>query len=374
MSIGEKILIVGIFSPVISWCGGAELVAVSMINSLKEQGHTVIVLSNQTLNQSKFKDVFGSKVFVDQQIIFPLHFFSPTDYRNIYTDIIRSLMLKFKCDVVIDVHSNAVLLGADICYIHYPLLKRLESTLPFPGNNIYFYPYRNFLKSCRRNIESKLIFANSKFTAQAVKAEFGVNPQVLYPPISSSLSTPTKKEILGLRDNNVVTVARISKEKNLSLIPSIARLTRKDISFTIIGLLDSKEVLSSVLTLIKQHKLSNRIKILTNLKRDRLRRILLTSKVYLHTSVNEHFGISIVEAMSLGCTPIVHNSGGPMEFVSQDHRFNNKHEAAEKVEKAVDDWSETQALKISKYARRFNVETFSTQFIDIFQSHFDNYK
>ena len=85
-------MIVGVFSPVINWCGGAEWVAINIITALKESGHQVITLSDKPLNQKKFKHVFNRKIPVDQQLIFPFRFFSSSDYHNIYTDAIRSLM------------------------------------------------------------------------------------------------------------------------------------------------------------------------------------------------------------------------------------------------------------------------------------------
>ncbi|MGB1595988.1 MAG: glycosyltransferase, partial [Promethearchaeia archaeon] len=35
----------------------------------------------------------------------------------------------------------------------------------------------------------------------------------------------------------------------------------------------------------------------------------------LHTMVNEHFGINIVEFMAAGVVPVAHNSGGPREDI-----------------------------------------------------------
>ena len=132
-------MIIGVFSPVINWCGGAEWVAIDLITALKEQGHQVIVLSDEPLNQSKFEHVFGRKLLVDQQLIFPFRFFSSaTNYHNIYTDALRCLMLKTKCQVVIDTYSNAILPGAEISYIHHPLLRRVEAALPIIRNKAFF--------------------------------------------------------------------------------------------------------------------------------------------------------------------------------------------------------------------------------------------
>lgn len=363
-------MITGIFSPVINWCGGAEWVAVNIINTLKDHGHQVVILTNKSLNQNRFEDVFKREVYVDQQIVFPLSFFRPTDYHNVYTDAIRSLVLKSKCEVLIDTYSNAVLPGMDVAYIHYPLLKRVESELPIRRNKIYYFPYRKFLHFSRKDISGKLIFANSKFTANAVRHEFGVNPRILYPPISGDILNCDITNLNQQRNNTVTTVARISKEKNLQVIPYIAELTSKEVSFTIVGLLDSIDVLNSLLRLVKKLKVSKRVKILTNVKRDCLRGTLLNSKVYLHPVINEHFGVSIVEAMSSGCLPVVHDSGGPREFVPQDLRYRNMEEAAEKVEKAMDRWSPKEAARVSRIADGFSENSFSKQFIDAFNSYF----
>jgi len=367
------ILITGVFSPAINWCGGGEWVAINIINALKEHGHQVIILTDKPLNQNRFANVFNRKVSVDQQIVFPLAFFPPISYHNIYTDAIRSLMLKFKCEALIDTYSNAILPGMDVSYVHYPLLKRVESELPYIRNKIYFYPYRSFLNFRRGDINHKLIVANSKFTAEAVKVEFGVDSHILYPPVSSDMLNHNETDLNGQRDNTVTTIARISEDKNLKIIPYIAKLTGKEMSFTIAGLLNSKEVLNSLLRLIKELKVSEKVKILTNVKRDRLREILLNSKVYLHPTVNEHFGISIVEAMSSGCLPLVHDSGGPREFVTQDLRYKSIEEAAEKVEEAVHGWSPTKARRISKIAERFSENNFSKRFIDVFNSYFEKF-
>ena len=373
--LGGNNLIVGVFSPVINWCGGAEWVAINIIAALKKHGHQVIVLSDKIIDQKKIKSVFNREISVDSQIIFPLRFFSsPTNYHNIYTDSLRSLMLKSKCDVLIDTFSNALLPGVDIAYIHHPLLKKIEMELPFRRNQIFFYPYQNYLNSSKKNLNNKLIFANSRFTAKAVKTEFGIDPYVLYPPISNDFKNCAEKNMLGYRNNNVITVARICKEKNLNIIPYLAKSTDNKISFTIVGLLDSKEILTSLQSMIMKFKLSNRVRILTNVTRDHLKELLLTSKVYLHPSINEHFGISIVEAMSLGCIPIVHDSGGPKEFVPQNLRFKNIADAAEKVEKTIANWTPTKATEFSSYADRFSEKTFSTYFINALNSYFDKKK
>ena len=367
---GEKNLIVGVFSPAINECGGAEWVAINIVAALKEHGHQVIVLSDEPLNQKKFTDVFGRKISVDQQMVFPLRFFSSRDNKNIYTNAIKCLALKSKCEVLVDTFSNAIIPGMDASYFQgFPLLKRLKKQ-PYLRNKIFFSPYQAFLNFSRDNIKNKLLFANSKFSADAIRAELDVEPHILYPSVSNYILNSNDVDLENQRKNNVVTVARINEEKNLHIIPHIAELTSKEVSFTIVGLLDSEKTLNLLLRLIKDLNLSERVNILTNVRREQLKRILLSSRVFLHTSIDEPFGISIVEAMASGCIPIVHNSGGPKEFVPLNQRFNNVDEAANMVSRAIDGWSPVQAKKFSKTAEKFGEDNFSKQFIDIFNSHF----
>ena len=364
------ILIVGIFSPVINWCGGAEWVAINLIDALKERGHQVIILTDKPLDQDKFVNIFGKKVSVDRQIVFPFRFFSATDGHNLYTDIIRALILKAKCHVLVDTFSNAILPSMDVCYIHYPLLKSVEKGLPRTRNLIYFYPYKNFLNFNKNSYSNKLIFANSKFTAAAIEAEFGICPNLLYPSVSNKILNHKDVDFDQQRQNHVITISRINAGKDLQIIPHIARLVSTDISFTIAGLLDSPELLFYLRKMINRLQLEKRVRILTNISRENLRKILLESKVYLHTKKDEHFGISIVEAMSSGCIPVVHDSGGPREFVSAKFRFKDIEDAAEKVEKAVKYWSSEKAKKISRDADKFGEDKFSKQFMDVFDMHF----
>ena len=314
--------------------------------------------------------MFDRNVLADQQIVLPLRFFSPANYHNIYTDIIRALILKSKCEILIDTFSNAVLPGTQVSYIHYPLLRRVSYELPDWKNKIYFYPYKNFLNFHRNKLTKKVVLANSEFTAEAVRAETGIESHVLYPSVSNKILNNNMDNFNTQRHNNVVTVARISTGKNLDLIPQIAKLTRRDISFEIAGLLYDKKVLDSLLRLIEKIGVSDRVKIITNVNRKKLRQMLFNSKVYLHPKVNEHFGISIVEGMAAGCIPVVHNSGGPREFVQQNQRFDTIEEAATIVEKEVDTWSPNVAKRVTKDAEQFGESNFSSQFIDIINIHF----
>lgn len=359
---------VGVFHPNLNSCGGAEWVALKIIDALRDNGHRVTILTDSRINQEKFMKVFGRKVIVDKALVFPFRIFDPGNFHNVYTNMIRSLVLKSKCDVTIDTFSGSILPGIDISYIHYPMLKLVEADLPSFRNKVFFFPYRRFLEFSRRAVKEKLFLVNSGFTAKAAKAEFGVNSHILYPPLSDDIINQNESELNRYRNNSVITVSRIAPDKNLTIIPYIAKFTNKNTCFVIVGLHDSAKVLKTLLRLIGELKLSERVKVIPNVGRQDLKKILLTSKVYLHTKVKEHFGISIIEAMSCGCIPIVHNSGGPKEFIPENLRYDEFEEAAAKIDTAIENWSIQEAYRLSNFAHKFNRSSFAEKFITIFNN------
>ena len=362
-------MIVGVFHPSLNACGGAEVVAIKIIDTLKQNGHKVMILTDKKIDYDKIKKTYNINLNIDSHIVFPFAFFQSTDYHNIYTDIIRIGLLRRKCNCVIDTYSNEILPGVDIAYIHFPFLKSIPQNFK---NRWYYLPFRmvfNTKKLVHLQSSGRLIvLANSQYTAQAIREIKQINPQVLYPPLISSIYDKPKSSYPIPRDNIVVTVSRISPEKKLETVPNIAHLTSNGIKFLIVGLLYSKQTLNSIKRSIERFEIENRVKILLNVSRDHLQEILLKSKVYLHPTVGEHFGISIVEAMASGCIPIVHNSGGPREFIPKDFRYQSLEEAAKKIEKAMFECSPQKSRQMIQISNRFHEKHFSKKFMEIFKS------
>jgi glycosyltransferase involved in cell wall biosynthesis len=359
---------IGVFSPRINLCGGAEWVAVSIINSLKKANYETILLTNSQVDQTNFLKLFGRTVNVDSQIVFPFEI-APSHVVPIYTDAIRTLMIKSKCDILIDTSSCARLPGVDISYIHFPFLGHI----PQPKiavdyarklKNTYYLPYSAYEKR-REKSQCPILIANSKYTKNKIKEFTGSESILLYPPI---LKTFFIDDYLPERNNTVVSVGRIAPEKRFHLIPQIAKLTNKNINFLIIGIAQSQTELSRIRELSRKNNVTDRVRVLTDVPGDRLREILRTSKVFLHTTFAEHFGVSIVEAMASGCITITHNSGGAKEFVPSKFRYDTIEEAAELIDKAMIDWNSSVASEFALRAKQFSEETFSEKITSIVKS------
>jgi alpha-1,2-mannosyltransferase len=357
---------IGIFHPRLNICGGGEWVALSIINSLRENGHKVIVLTDEPIDQAKYKRTFGQELKVDGEVVFPFHFFRRGDAHNIYADMISCFILKSKCDLIIDTFTCLILPSVDIVYMHYPLFKQSAqptSTLARLKIAIYFLPYRAYEMQTRKRTK-QIVLANSKFTSNAVKNSLGLNSIILYPPVSSFFLQNEKPVSDYKRLNQVVTVSRFAPEKNLDLIPHIAKRI-DDTKFLIIGNMHHKKVYSQLQNLIRELDVEERVVLMTNVSKPLLKQILLESKIYLHCAVNEHFGISLIEAMACGCLPIANDSGGPKESVPKNLRYVSIDEAVSKIIQNIREWSPQKAQEMHDNALKFSQENFSKQLISL---------
>jgi len=348
------------------------------VNTLAKNGYEVELFVNKEIGQKKTKEILGERISSSVKIVIKPTFIQPRGLLDLYQTIFRSLAFRSKYDTLIDTYSNCLFPWTDICYIHFPFLNRYFFNPRFPYLKSRYLlpvgglPYAFFEKNISKS-EGKLVLANSYFTANAIKEFSKANVKVLYPPIPSTFFHKNPTSVTKYpRKNLVVTVSRFGAGKGLEKIPYIAKLADKNINFTIIGLAHDKNILRLVFKTIKKLDVTKRVKVLTNVPKQEMKNILNSAKLYLHTTIDEHFGISIVEAMATGCIPIVHNSGGAKEYVPTDYRYENIHDAAQKIEKTIHEWSPSKAQQMIKIAERFNEENFSKEFMKLFKQYEEN--
>src|SRR5438128_21276 len=114
-----------------------------------------------------------------------------------------------------------------------------------------------------------------------------------------------------VRDNVVVTVARGVPEKNLELFWEVAKRFPSH-EFVLLLTRDPRFVEYSM-ALECTAPANGRV--IVNPDKEMYQETLSRSKIYLHLMRGEHFGITVVESMSAGCVPVVHDSGGPKGIV-----------------------------------------------------------
>lgn len=369
---------IGVFHPTIDWYGGAEVVAAASANALAQNGYETLLIVNSPVQQKNIKKMVGEALSPSIKIIVDPPIFSPRGRLHAYESAFRTLISKGKCDMIFDTYSNCLFPWSKIVYVHFPFIYKEESCFRSSNPNKLGFsdailrPYI-FFEEYFENKENKLVFANSQFTARAVVKTLKVQPKVLYPPIPNFFFSYKEKKAQALyREDLVVTVARFGPGKGVELVPEIARLTDKKIKFIMIGLAHDQNVIKLLRDKIKRYGLGERVILIQNAPREEINSYLSKAKIYLHTMKNEHFGISIAEAMLLGCIPVVHNSGGAPEFVPDQYRYNTISEAASAINKEVNDWNHDVTVILRSIAERFSESNYSKALVSYISEYLGN--
>ncbi|MCW4000966.1 MAG: glycosyltransferase [Candidatus Bathyarchaeota archaeon] len=366
---------IGVFCPTLNVYGGGEYVAISLANTLAQNNFEVVLFSSGKVNPQAIQNYFGETLHPRIQTLQQPTNFAPHGLGDFYQTIVHSYIAKKKCSLFIDAFSNCVYPWTEVSYIHFPFLNHFAFSKTFPYltrpriTHAGTVPHV-LLEKKLIDYRKRLVLANSIYTADEIKSYSGKSVDVLYPPFSSIISRIGKASAKTARENLVVTVSRIDSNKLLERIPHIAAQTNPNIKFVVIGRLCSPHVLSHLEGIVKRMGLSERVKFFPNAPADQKIALLKSAKLYLHTMIGEHFGISIVEAMALGCVPIVHDSGGMREFVPAHLRYLTIEQAAAKINEQVAGWSMAEAEEMKEIADRFSIAHFSERFMELFNKHY----
>jgi len=353
---------IGFFSPTINRIGGGEWVTLNMIYALEAKKHKIVIHSAEKIDPIHIQRFFGHDLHFHDVNQWPM-IFDPYNLESIYPNCLKSFLFSVKCDLLIDTFSNALLPWTDAVYFQGgPKIL----FLPKGVKGLLFSPYKALLTHTNRHVrpEEKILMTCSKSSAKMIEEATRLNVKVLYPPVSDFFKYAKNQP----KYNVVATVARISKGKKLETIPQIAKLVSNEISFVIIGNCKYTNQLNALRYLqesIRKSGVKKKVKVLLNISREKQRDILKSSKVYLHPPLFEAFGVSIVEAMSAGCIPIVPDYGGPREFVPKRYRYTSIEEAASIIDASIANWSPHKALEFVDIANLFSQARFCDEFLKL---------
>jgi glycosyltransferase involved in cell wall biosynthesis len=359
MHFKSSALNVGLLFRNMNIAGGQVPVAVGILESIKLCGLNSTVICGKKLDKDIFRKRWGINIMLDRELVLPMW---PTKIQVYFQFLLPYIVANF-CDILINPWTSDILPGVDITYIHGPKLSILQQRAR--KNNFwscYYAPYiaLEHALSSTASTRKKLVLANSFFTAHQFKKQTGIQPEVLYPPVD--LPKFDFEQSLTYKRNIVLSIARFSPDKNLEMIPSIAR--HVNALFVILGTISNWAVLHRLNSFIKKYELKDKVILLVNDPNNYAtkNKLLQKAKVFLSTSFFEPFGITLVEGMGAGCITVSHDSGGPREFVPYEWRYKDEEEAIMKVNEALKVWSPSIAADMRNIAYRFNKSRFVKDF------------
>lgn len=210
-------------------------------------------------------------------------------------------------------------------YVHHPIFESralLRRYKIIPTENLVdksilfekiYYGLLNWYAgtNSRKRLEN-LTMTNSQFMGDILGQCGYQNVRVLYPGFLDL----TDFDPHAPKKNQLFSLGRIEPDKyTLELVSLYARLhaVAPDVKYIICGLTGSDAYLRLVKDEIK--RLEVPVELRLDLDRAEVKQLISESAYYINPKPFEHFGISTVEAISAGCIPFLHNSGGNRELV-----------------------------------------------------------
>lgn len=199
----------------------------------------------------------------------------------------------------------------------------LKSALQHPARFLYQnWEWKKRMRTYR------LKTAISGFSGGWTKRRWGIDCQVIYPPVDTSFRRVQKEKMIlsvgrfaiegeghGKKQEDMLAAFRQMKEEGLP-----------DWSYFCVGALGDTDKHRASFEKLSATASEIGAELIANIDRDRLKSLFEQAAIFWHAAgygededtrpiFLEHFGISTVEAMAAGCVPVVIKKGGQREIV-----------------------------------------------------------
>ncbi len=259
-----------------------------------------------------------------------------------------------------------------IGYIHHPprYLYGYETAIEWQKYlliKIYGSIVNHFLRIWDFNSSQRADYfiANSEETKKRIKKFYRRDATVIYPPViipKKIPNSPYRVNKFQIPNSYYVTVSRLARVKHVDIL--IHAANKYKFNLKIVGTGRDEEYLKSIA--------GKTVEFLGNISDKELAKVYQHAKAFLFASVDEEFGIVLVEAMGYGLPVIAYKSGGVSETVKDGingYLFNEltKDSLVEKVKK-FEGLKKEQLIEMKKESRKisgnFNEEKFKKRLLD----------
>jgi len=203
--------------------------------------------------------------------------------------------------------------------------------------NAYSGVVKVLSRSSGRNLFAgeDFILANSQWTSGIIKEKYGIDVEVLYPPVVTNfLKVPQEEKKLGF-----VCIGRISPEKRIEQIIDILGGIRgrgHDIHLHVIGEINNDPYGKKIRQLCYNHR--EWIIAEDNCFGKKKLSLLTEHKFGIHACQGEAFGIGVAEMVKAGCIVFAPSEGGQAEIINhQSLLYDNIEDAIDKIDTVLRD-------------------------------------
>ena len=378
-------------------CGGAERLTLATMHALSQKGVNFDLTTCIQPNMTKLENAYGSKI---ASIIEKAEKINLLE--SLEEPFIDRITEKGNYDFTVNTHGDTLPYyhrsfskNNAVTYCHFPSARyhidsenleylrdirvtgfRQIDEMDYSEKNVprifdleteqKIKRYFKFLRDRYENLmKNTLVLTNSGYTRKAISNAFNIDAKILYPPVD----VETFQEIAlksNQRDGMVLVISRIAPDKQIENAIEVARIMRsRGIGkiMTIAGNLHyyDHQYYQQMKNMIAEYHLSDYVSLQTNISFSRLIQLMQLAKVYFHPRIDEHFGISIVEAMASGLVPVVSNIGGHTEFVPPKYHFHTLGHAADLIALAFEA-TNSERRAISSSTNKFSNENYVNSF------------
>lgn len=281
-----------IYNPYLDTLGGGERYTVAFAKVLFDANYQVDVFWKNENIRNKLQDRFGMNL--------------------VEINFVKDIKRGDGYDVLFWVSDGSIpLLRARHNFIHFQ----------FPFKDVNGKSLMNKMKLYR--VEK--IICNSYFTKSFIDKEYGVNSIVIYPPVNVEKIVPKRKENIILY---VGRFSQLTQNKGQDVLINSFKKFHKEYGGWRLILAGGVEVGSdNFLDKLEKSTKDLPVEMIKSPSFDEIVKLYGKAKIFWSAAgygVNEkkepkrveHFGITVVEAMSAGCVPVVFSAGGHKEIVA----------------------------------------------------------
>ncbi len=346
--------------------GGAEIVTSAFVKAFRDLGFHTEITATTRFCVPCYKEWFGIDLTGVPVHTLPISIHSFGIYLRGFSWVpARFVIPKLKPDIVyLDFYTARPIINLKrkygfktIEYIHFPIeVIHIKSSKYHWRNDPYMterygkFPWSMYfigslwlgeLFNRGNPFEvNEVVMANSKWTANVVRDVYGEEPIVLNPPIPPNVPIIKEPRPFGERQLAVIMIGRFSWEKRYHWVVGelMPRLTKEvpGVKLVIVGgtgTKTSQDYYERIRRMAIENKLN--VELYPNAPGGVKVALMDQARVFLHATINEHWGVVVAEAMARGLPVVVHRSGGAWSDLAMNGEVGLGYEGVDEAVEAL---------------------------------------